>query len=511
MPWQREALGDIVQWASQMTRDADGKVIDWDWIGGLDLAGGIGVGSALLAEAVNDSGTIRAGESSGNNGTIPPTEADTHRALAEDLRIRTRVEAVLELCTQVFMCDFDRAIHSYRLPRALAYANRRLNDEIGMLVRLGEREGRWTAHSERRGFTTVTVLDPAGETELDDVQDRSDVVAEQRKRNRRHDRDRQRRSQRAWERGSVQHVTAASHSEETAGTLTGATTGAASGSGVPKPQPKSDDAWRRQYLPGRDVGTVLGIDIETTGVSQFRDYVIDIGFETMDMASPVGSGPDGEPAAIYGASGHAADDFADGDYGPSDAYDQRRNMFGVPAGAAWLGNPFIRRLTGLDVSAMGPAAWTTADDRRRTGVLKPFDDYPAAQRGLLDRLTAMPYVAHNATFEHKYFLANIEGYAEAYRDGRVTILDTLPMSRFWDPGAVRSDEHPYGDNTLQAYARRQGALGAAAGEQHRGLEDAHIMLVAMKNQLAWLRDHGQGPWGPDGQAGVGGKHTRRGW
>ena len=135
-----------------------------------------------------------------------------------------------------------------------------------------------------------------------------------------------------------------------------------------------------------------------------------------------------------------------------------------------------------------------------------FDGY---QAGLLARLTQQPYVAHNATFEHSWFMLNVAGYAESYRAGRITIIDTLPMSRQWDPGAVPTNEHPYGDNTLDAYAKRQGALDSAHNERHLGLEDSHIMLVAMKHHLAALKAQRKGPWGPAGRAGVGGKSCGR--
>mgnify|MGYP006923436756 CR=1 FL=1 len=48
------------------------------------------------------------------------------------------------------MTDFDRLIASYRLPRALAYANRRLCDEIAVLRRIGAAMGLWTIAEERR-------------------------------------------------------------------------------------------------------------------------------------------------------------------------------------------------------------------------------------------------------------------------------------------------------------------------------------------------------------------------
>ena len=45
--------------------------------------------------------------------------------------------------------------------------------------------------------------------------------------------------------------------------------------------------------------------------------------------------------------------------------------------------------------------------------------------------------------------------------------------------------------------------------RHLGLEDTHIMLVAMKHHLKTLRANGQGPWEFDGKPGVGGKHCKK--
>ena len=259
-----------------------------------------------------------------------------------------------------------------------------------------------------------------------------------------------------------------------------------SSSGAAAHKPKSD--WRDAYLPGRDVDMVMGIDIETTGTDPARDYIIDVGFEFMNMVSP-------RPADA--ANGYA---YEQGYYDAGDAYGQSRLDFGVPPANAALGNELIRKLTGIDVR-----------DRSSKAGHRLFDEWPEAQTGLLARLTQQPYVAHNATFEHSWFMLNVAGYAEAYRAGRITIIDTLPMSRQWDPGSVPNDEHPYGDNTLDAYAKRQGALDSAHNERHLGLEDTHIMLVAMKHHLATLKAQGQGPWGPGGRSGVGGKSCGRKW
>ena len=55
----------------------------------------------------------------------------------------------------------------------------------------------------------------------------------------------------------------------------------------------------------------------------------------------------------------------------------------------------------------------------------------------------------------------------------------------------------------------KGALDSAHNERHLGLEDSHIMLVAMKHHLAALKAQGKGPWGSTGRAGVGGKSCGR--
>ena len=206
----------------------------------------------------------------------------------------------------------------------------------------------------------------------------------------------------------------------------------------------------------------------------------------MNMASPR---PAGEPETYA---------YEQGYYAAGDAYGQSRLAFGVPPENAALGNALIAKLTGIDVRGRSSEAG-----------YRLFDEWPQAQAGLLARLTQQPYVAHNATFEHSWFMLNVAGYAESYRTGRITIIDTLPMSRQWDPGAVPTNEHPYGDNTLDAYAKRQGALDSAHNERHLGLEDSHIMLVAMKHHLAALKAQRKGPWGPAGRAGVGGKSCGR--
>ena len=261
---------------------------------------------------------------------------------------------------------------------------------------------------------------------------------------------------------------------------------AAQGEAANRSPRKSANDWRNAYLPGRGIDTVMGIDIETTGTDPARDYIIDVGFEYMNMMS---ARPADFPSEYT---------YEQSSYTPGCAYGQSRLSFGVTDANAEVGNPFIAKLTGIDVRERGAASGC-----------RIFDEWPEAQSGLLQRLVQQPYVAHNATFEHGFFMLNVTGYAEAYRAGGIVIVDTMPMSRQWDPGSVETPEHPYGDNTLDAYAKRQGALQADQNERHLGLEDAHIMLVAMKHQLEWLREQRKGPWGPDGRPGVGGKQCGR--
>lgn len=152
--WFDAAKGDIPQWAASMPKDADGTTIDWDWVRSLDLAHGV--------------------------GTIPEsTPQSIHDALKADYATRERLESIIAQCNSAFMTDFDRFIGSYRLPRALAYANRRLNDNINTLLHLGEQQHLWVVSRERRGRTTVAVLRPySGSRPSNDDQGMLDLSGE---------------------------------------------------------------------------------------------------------------------------------------------------------------------------------------------------------------------------------------------------------------------------------------------------------------------------------------------
>lgn len=467
LAWLDEAKEDIDRWAQVMPRDADGDDIDWRWVRGLDLKAGVGKTSAPSAGA-SDAWSAQ----------------EAHDALKADLATRARLESLLAQCSTAFMTDFDRILASYRLPRALAYANRRLNDAMRLTVRLGEESGWWNAETKREGRADVTVLSPMASSDGGVVVDVSDL----------HDRTSEILQARAERRKALRERREAGASLASRANLSGMS-GPESGAPEQASDGGAKDArrvnankpdWRDAYLPGRDIDTVMGVDIETTGTDPARDHIIDAGFEFMNMVSP-------RPEGV--ASDYA---YACASYVAGGAYGQARLAFGVPEAAAKAGNPFIASLTGIDVSSRSAAeGW------------RVFDEWPEAQAGLLRRLVAQPYVAHNATFEHGFFMLTLAGYAEAYRAGDVTIVDTLPMSRQWDPSSKPDEEHPYGDNTLESYARRQGVLADGDKERHLGLEDAHIMLEAMRRHLHALRAEGQGPWGPSGRAGVGGKRCGR--
>lgn len=476
LSWLDDAKQDIEQWSASMPNDADNQPIDWRWVSSLDLRNGIG---AATRQRVDLLAMLR---SSSPQLSAP----QLHALLKDDLAIRDRLEPTIAQCNSTFMMDYDRLIASYRLPRALAYANRRLCDEIAVLRQIGVAMGLWTVTEERRERVTVPVLLPgsalaSGGVALDDIQDRTADIVNGRAARRAAEKSQKRASDYAMSRANLSGVTSPGGS-----TLFdyGSETKSAEAAQLRRMAEYRKSDWRDAYLPGRDVDNVMGIDIETTGTDPARVYIIDVGFEYMNMISP-------RPAAA--PTGYQ---YEQSYYETGDAYGQSRLSFGVPAENATLGNPLILDLTGIDV-------------RDRASGFRLFDEWPEAQIGLLQRLEQQPYVAHNARFEHSFFMLNVAGYAESYRAGKITIIDTLPMSRRWDEGSIPDDEHPYGNNTLDAYAKRQGALDESKSERHLGLEDTHIMLVAMKHHLGVLRAEGRGPWGVDGKFGIGGKHCGR--
>lgn len=204
------------------------------------------------------------------------------------------------------------------------------------------------------------------------------------------------------------------------------------------------------YAP---VETMVGIDLETTGVSPNDSYIVDAGWESFDMAA-----------------GHA--------------FDAERHTYGVSDQRMGLGfKDDITALTGISTQ--------TVD-----GFL-PFQEDPDAQLRMLDALAGHIMVAHNARFERSFLIRNCAGFAESLRDGTIRIIDSMKV-------AQHSEDMRTQGFKLDDYARRNHALDADRDtcvpasdggtlhldqdetERHLGLEDAHIMMRAMHNQLGLL-------------------------
>lgn len=431
--WLDHVGEKVEDWRGRMDVDADGNSIDWDWVKSLDYANGIGAASDAALE--------------------PFGEGDPVELLQRDLDTRARLESVIEASRDTFLTD--PSIPDYDLPRAMAYANRRLNTEIDRLYKRGEDEGRWrvTDVTDFTGAGHYTVLESLNGDDVASIQDPSNDIIHRRK-ERRGERD-----------GNGNRV-------------------------IPyRYNPMYTRNYNTMSLPGQDVGTVVGIDLETTGLDPNRTYIIDTGYEYMDMQGGAGDHDNGSQ------DGYA---YEQDYYSSNGAYGQERFGSAVPQRETKNPKPYIKTLTGIDTEQRGE----TGDDLA-------FDDNPRRMQHLLGVLKSHPYVAHNARFEHGFFMQNIPGYAEAYRNGEIRIIDTMMMSREWDhsweslpedritrtnPDGTTVRKSPNGFNTLQSYSRRMGALPEDRNERHLGLEDAHIMLDAMRTHLNHLRARDAGPW-----------------
>ena len=180
------------------------------------------------------------------------------------------------------------------------------NDDQGMLDLSGEAggtsAGNTAAENSDVKFPTTVALD--------DVQDRTAAILDARAERRKAQRFQKRAGDAAMARANLSGATSPGGAA-----LPG---GAAASGNATGHHPKPD--WRDAYLPGRDVDAVMGIDIETTGIDPARDYIIDVGFEFMNMASPR---PAGEPETYA---------YEQGYYAAGDAYGQSRLAFWRAAG-----------------------------------------------------------------------------------------------------------------------------------------------------------------------------------
>jgi DNA polymerase III epsilon subunit-like protein len=184
-------------------------------------------------------------------------------------------------------------------------------------------------------------------------------------------------------------------------------------------------------------GTYVGIDIETTSTSPDRGYIINVGWETMEL--------------VEGAE-------------PTDA------------NALYCGLPDQYEETGVPLSEIHHITW------ENVGSEQQFRENKDLQKRLLKALKAHPFMAHNAAFEDSWFLLHLEGYAEARKAGKIIPIDTRDICRALDP-EVKFMSWEAKPASLEAWAQRRGTLGADEVERHLGLDDTDLMFRTLIAEL----------------------------
>ena len=184
-------------------------------------------------------------------------------------------------------------------------------------------------------------------------------------------------------------------------------------------------------------GTVLGIDIETTGCAPERGYIINVGWELMELTSTA------EPTA---------------------------------GETHYCGLPERYRETGVPLTEVHHITWAELDGQ------PPFRENTKLQKQLLRLLKRHPYMAHNAAFEDSWFKLHLPGYAEGRRAGKILPIDTRQICRSLD-GEAASLPRESAPASLENWARRRGTLEPGAAERHLGLEDTDLMLRTVQAEF----------------------------
>ena len=184
-------------------------------------------------------------------------------------------------------------------------------------------------------------------------------------------------------------------------------------------------------------GAVMGFDIETTDRYPDRGYIINLGLAFMELT------PDAIPR-----EGHTA-------------------YFGIPE---------LYRDKGVPLSDIHQITWSDLEGKT------PFRDDTRVQKALLKAFCKIPYMAHNAAFEDSWLMLHLDGYAEARKAGKVTIIDSRDICRRIDVDgrALPRESFP---NTLENWARRRGTLRPDEKERHLGLDDVFLMLRTVQAEL----------------------------
>ncbi|MBQ1840174.1 MAG: 3'-5' exonuclease [Atopobiaceae bacterium] len=184
-------------------------------------------------------------------------------------------------------------------------------------------------------------------------------------------------------------------------------------------------------------GAVMGFDIETTDRNPDRGYIINLGLAFMELT------PNAVPR-----EGHAA-------------------YFGIPE---------MYREKGVPLSDIHQITWSELDGKT------PFREDKKVQKALLKAFCKLPYMAHNAAFEDSWLMLHLDGYAEARKAKKVTIIDSRDICRRIDVDG-RSLPRESFPNTLENWARRRGTLRPDEKERHLGLDDVFLMLRTVQAEL----------------------------
>ena len=184
-------------------------------------------------------------------------------------------------------------------------------------------------------------------------------------------------------------------------------------------------------------GRFLGIDIETTSTSPDRGYIVNVGWEFMEIAE--GAQPE-------------------------------------EATSAFCGLPAQYEETGVPLTEIHGITWADVGDKL------PFREDEGLQKKLLKALKSRPFMAHNAAFEDAWFTLHLPGYAEARKAGKIVPIDTRDICRALDP-EVRFMSWEAKPASLEAWAQRRGTLAPDEEERHLGLEDTDLMFRTVVAEL----------------------------
>lgn len=144
-------------------------------------------------------------------------------------------------------------------------------------------------------------------------------------------------------------------------------------------------------------GTVLGIDIETTGRAPERGYIINVGWEIMELTS---------------------------DAVPHDAE------------AHYCGLPDIYRGEDVPLSNIHHITWDDIDGK------KPFRENKELQKQLLKLMKKYPYMAHNAAFEDSWFKPTWTATPRHAAPARSSSSTRARSAAAWTPTCARSPASP---------------------------------------------------------------------